>query len=231
MCTDPDGAPCFPLHGLAPHTHKPDSIEFHTAPVQGFTPDPGDPTHGVHWCPHCGDGKPAEPTAPKFSPYGGFSEGDHVTRDGTDVHLVKDMTADGFAATFVCVVAPATRWTAVGEEEFNVCRRYARLKRDEATQEWKQDPDAKPNIQPLRGPAEVLGPVFKRIREVVTYDLAEFLSKWKPPIAGGPVTMQELLPYQTDWLYSLYVDPRKSQRSAFHKAKLKRHPKRRALRK
>lgn len=48
--------------------------------------------------------------------YGGFSEGDHVTRDGSDVHLVKDMTADGFAAMFVCIVAPATGWIAVASE-------------------------------------------------------------------------------------------------------------------
>ena len=64
MCTDPDGAPCFPLYGLAPHVHKPDRIEFDLTPVAGFTPDSDDPTNGVHWCPHCGDGRP-ETDAPK----------------------------------------------------------------------------------------------------------------------------------------------------------------------
>lgn len=152
MCTEPDGAPCFPLHGLAPHIHKPDSIEFHTAPIQGFTPDPSDPRQGVHWCPYCGDGKPVET---------GFIP--PPLQDAATIHA--------------------------------------------------------------------LGPVYKRIREIVTYDLAEFLSNWKQPITGGPVTMQELLRYQKDWLSSLYVDPRKAQPSDFHKAKLKRHPKRRALRK
>lgn len=177
MCTDPDGAPCFPLHGLAPHIHKPDSIEFHTEPMEGFTPDQGDPRQGVHWCPHCGDGKPAEPPTPKFSPYGGFSEGDHVTRDGTDVHLVKDMTADGFAATFVCVVAPATEWTAVGEEEFNVCRRYARLKRDEVTQEWKQDPDAQPTIKPYWDAAARFRSAFQSFLNDIAQRVCEAIGK------------------------------------------------------
>lgn len=79
-------------------------------------------------------------TTQAHSPYGGFSEGDHVTRDGSDVHLVKDMTADGFAATFVCIVAPAAGWTAVGEEESNVCRRYERVTQDEQTGQWKITP-------------------------------------------------------------------------------------------
>lgn len=207
MCTDPDGVPCFPLHGLAPHIHKLDSIEFHTAPIQGFTPDSGDPRQGVHWCPHCGDGKPAEPTTPKFSPYGGFSEGDHVTRDGTDVHLVKDMTADGFAATFVCMVAPATGWTAVDEEEFNVCRRYARLKRDESTQEWKQDPDAHPTIQPLGDPAAWITRAFQSFADDIAQSLSEILGK------------------------ALKLELTRRSRSDHYKRKTNRHPKRRALRK
>ncbi len=57
-CTDPDGKPCFPMHGLAPHIHTPEAIEFDTSPVVGFTPDADDPTQGCWWCPHCGDGKP-----------------------------------------------------------------------------------------------------------------------------------------------------------------------------
>lgn len=74
------------------------------------------------------------------SPYGGYHEGDHVTRDGTDVQLVKDMTDDGFAATFVCVVAPASGWCQVGEEERNTCRRYERVTLNEETGTWSYDP-------------------------------------------------------------------------------------------
>lgn len=58
MCTDPDGAACFPLHGLAPHRHTETAIEFKLAPVDGFTPDADDPTQGTWWCPYCGDGMP-----------------------------------------------------------------------------------------------------------------------------------------------------------------------------
>jgi hypothetical protein len=82
-------------------------------------------------------------TTPIHSPYGGFSEGDHVTRDGTDVQLVKDMTPDGFAATFVCVVAPLSGWCAVGEEERNVCSRYERLQRNPETGAWVASPGAR----------------------------------------------------------------------------------------
>ncbi|MEE7463631.1 hypothetical protein MFUR16E_21555 [Methylobacterium fujisawaense] len=57
-----------------------------------------------------------------------FEVGDLVTRDGTDIHRVVSHNGspghapDGF--TVVCVKAPAGGWTEVGEEEFNVCRRY-----------------------------------------------------------------------------------------------------------
>jgi len=57
-----------------------------------------------------------------------FEVGDLVTRDGTDVHRVADHNgSEGRAPdgmTVVCVKAPASGWTEVGEEEFNVCRRY-----------------------------------------------------------------------------------------------------------
>ncbi|MCJ2046337.1 hypothetical protein MKK58_17620 [Methylobacterium sp. J-078] len=57
-----------------------------------------------------------------------FAVGDLVTRDGTDVHrVVSHNGSDGHAPdgmTVVCVKAPASGWTEVGEEEFNVCRRY-----------------------------------------------------------------------------------------------------------
>lgn len=63
----------------------------------------------------------------QHSEYGGFAVGDYVTRDGSDVQLVKDLTEDGFCGTFVCVVAPSSGWCAVGEDEFNLCRRYSRV--------------------------------------------------------------------------------------------------------
>lgn len=53
-----------------------------------------------------------------------FADGDFVTRDGTDVHQVRDMTEDGFAADFVCLKAPASGWCAVGDVEHNLYRRY-----------------------------------------------------------------------------------------------------------
>jgi hypothetical protein len=74
------------------------------------------------------------------SPYGGFSEGDHVTRDGTDVQLVKDMTNDGFSATFVCVQAPASGWCSIGEEEHNLCRRYERVTWSADAGAWQLNP-------------------------------------------------------------------------------------------
>lgn len=58
-CTDPDGEPCFPMYGLAPHRHGKTAIEFDTSPVSGFTPDRESPTHGIWWCVHCGHGRPA----------------------------------------------------------------------------------------------------------------------------------------------------------------------------
>jgi hypothetical protein len=63
----------------------------------------------------------------QFSQHGNFYVGDYVTRDGSDVQFVKDMADDGFFATFVCVVAPASGWCAVGEEVPNLCRRYSRI--------------------------------------------------------------------------------------------------------
>ena len=63
----------------------------------------------------------------RYSEYGKFAEGDYVTRDGSDVQFVKDMDEDGYCATFVCVVAPASGWCAVCEDEFNLCSRYSRV--------------------------------------------------------------------------------------------------------
>ena len=58
-CTDPDGMPCFPTYGLAPHTHTKTAHVFDTSPTPGFTPDEDDQTQGTWWCVHCGDGKPS----------------------------------------------------------------------------------------------------------------------------------------------------------------------------
>jgi hypothetical protein len=69
MCTDEDGADCFPLYGLGPHEHRPGPMLGSTVilddkqdEVAGFTPDPAEPGMGVWWCPQCGSGKPAERT-------------------------------------------------------------------------------------------------------------------------------------------------------------------------
>lgn len=70
------------------------------------------------------------PQVTELRPYsadGNFSVGDYVTRDGSDVQLVKDLTEDGSCGTFVCVLPPTTGWCEAGEEEFNLCRRYSRI--------------------------------------------------------------------------------------------------------
>lgn len=68
MCTDPDGAPCFPLYGIGPHIHHPGggTTLLPGAQMAGYTPNLEEPGYGTHWCPHCGDGKPegAAPTTP-----------------------------------------------------------------------------------------------------------------------------------------------------------------------
>ena len=59
-CTDPDGEPCFPLYGIAPHTHDATGKTVMTPEVEiaGFTPEPAEPGMGTHWCSNCGDGRP-----------------------------------------------------------------------------------------------------------------------------------------------------------------------------
>lgn len=64
----------------------------------------------------------------QISEYGGYAVGDYVTRYGDDVHLVESMEEDGYCGRFVCVVAPADGWTAVGEAEDNLCSRYTRVR-------------------------------------------------------------------------------------------------------
>lgn len=60
-CTDPDGAACFPLYGVAPHTHD---VLGRTIPAPrdqwpgNFREDKDCPGMGLYWCQYCGDGKP-----------------------------------------------------------------------------------------------------------------------------------------------------------------------------
>ncbi|CAN5702060.1 hypothetical protein BH11PSE13_BH11PSE13_45100 [soil metagenome] len=49
---------------------------------------------------------------------GRFAEGDHVTRDGTDLQLVVFINEAGDAGVFRCLVPPTSGWCEVGEEEF-----------------------------------------------------------------------------------------------------------------
>lgn len=53
-----------------------------------------------------------------------FLAGDVVTRDGTDEHVVVRIAAGDNCMTVRCTKAPESGWTEVGEEEFNLVRRY-----------------------------------------------------------------------------------------------------------
>lgn len=53
-----------------------------------------------------------------------FQPGDIVTRAGDDLQLVLDVTEDFFCMTVRCIRAPASGWCKVGDEEYNLCRRY-----------------------------------------------------------------------------------------------------------
>lgn len=65
-CTDEDGVPCFPIYGVGPHTHRNGPVSgpvVHAPPSEwpeNYLEDPDCPGHGTWWCPHCGDGKPAQ---------------------------------------------------------------------------------------------------------------------------------------------------------------------------
>lgn len=63
----------------------------------------------------------------QYSEFGHFAVGDYVTRDGSDVQLVRNLTDGGFCGVFVCVLAPSSGWCAVGDDEFNLCERYSRI--------------------------------------------------------------------------------------------------------
>ncbi len=66
-CIDPNGDPCFPSYGPAPHKCfymiKGRTIgHSETLPKSewpdNFEEDPDCPGMGTYWCPHCGHGKP-----------------------------------------------------------------------------------------------------------------------------------------------------------------------------
>lgn len=56
------------------------------------------------------------------------TQGDYVTRDGTDVHQLTRMGHCGDHGDYTCIVAPATGWCAVGDVEHNMARRYSKVK-------------------------------------------------------------------------------------------------------
>jgi hypothetical protein len=60
FCTDEDGDPCFPIFGLAPHSHLETGGTVFDEPkeIPGFSPSKDEPTTGIWWCEHCGSGKP-----------------------------------------------------------------------------------------------------------------------------------------------------------------------------
>lgn len=71
LCTDPNGVPCFPDYGPAPHTcfYKiPGAVIGQSVVLpreqwpDNFREDPDFPGMGTYWCPHCGDGKPDDVT-------------------------------------------------------------------------------------------------------------------------------------------------------------------------
>lgn len=150
-------------------------------------------------------------------PDGGFHEGDHVTRDGSDVHLVKDMTADGFAATFVCVVAPAAGWTAVGEEESNVCRRYERVTQDEQTGQWKITPGER---QQYRDPEAMMRSAASALARALIDSIAPAMTELAKSLAAGTIGGGS---FARAWLTKTR---RPKSRQLY-----RRNPKRRALRK
>lgn len=66
-CTDPDGAPCYPSYGVAPHTcfYKIPGATIGQSVLlprdqwpDNFIEAEQDPGHGIYWCPNCGEGKP-----------------------------------------------------------------------------------------------------------------------------------------------------------------------------
>lgn len=68
-----------------------------------------------------------------FHPPIDHTEGDYVTRDGTDVHQLTRMGHCGDHGDYTCIVAPATGWCAVGEVEHNMARRYTKVEYNPGT--------------------------------------------------------------------------------------------------
>lgn len=68
-CTDPDGEPCYPQYGVAPHRGNSFGTIFHYVDhwPESFVPDPDEPECGTWFCPHCWDGM-VTPTPPAQSP-------------------------------------------------------------------------------------------------------------------------------------------------------------------
>ncbi len=64
-CTDHDGAACYPVYGLGPHTHAGNGNWIRSTTMlpqtnwpTNYSEDPDCPGMGVWWCKHCGEGKP-----------------------------------------------------------------------------------------------------------------------------------------------------------------------------
>ncbi len=53
-----------------------------------------------------------------------MKQGDIVTRDGTDEHLVYDINDAGDLIDVVCIKEPNSKWIKYGETESNLTRRY-----------------------------------------------------------------------------------------------------------
>ena len=62
MCIDENGEDCFPVYGLAPHSHGEGFLSTQISNSnewpENFTPDPDEPGMGTWSCPYCGSGKP-----------------------------------------------------------------------------------------------------------------------------------------------------------------------------
>lgn len=53
-----------------------------------------------------------------------FNVGNIVTRDGTDEQLVLEVYNDSECITVKCIKEPIAKWCKLGDEEFNLSRRY-----------------------------------------------------------------------------------------------------------
>jgi len=77
-----------------------------------------------------------------------FALGDLVTRDGSDLHLVVDLTEDGYSGDFICVQAPTLGWIEVGETESNLARRYSFVRTPAPGEFEVSNAVAKPTTEP-----------------------------------------------------------------------------------